>query len=196
MLTDIITKIRSDNDHLTDRRILHENYEWLEHFWRKKYNNGDNSIDNFIDEKASFFWQIENIKNFARQFASIECVGSNKKDDYTQTEPVAQATMYLRFHCDLFNGNVQHCDSIQCRHHKISVGLCTAENGRKWNNDDNNNKYAFKALMYIVRQIRNNLFHGHKMTLDQDQFNRDKVLVSLAAQTTLFLIDNLVSSGG
>jgi hypothetical protein len=196
MLTDIINKIRSDNDHLEDRRVLHENYEWLEHFWRNKYNRGDQSIDDFITEKANFYWGTDKVKQLAKNFASIECIGSNNKANYEQNQEIASATMYLRLHCTLFTAIIPDCNSIHCRHHKTITGYCSAASGRQWKNLDNDNHAAFKALMYILRQIRNNLFHGHKMTLDNDQFQRDKVLVSIAAQTTGFLIAKLVESGG
>ena len=55
LLTAIIDKICSDKEHQTDRRVLHETYEWLENFWRYKYQKGNNSIDDFIKEKAHFF---------------------------------------------------------------------------------------------------------------------------------------------
>jgi hypothetical protein len=194
MLKDIINKIRSDKEHLKDRRVLHENYEWLEHFWRKKYNRGDQSIDNFITDKADFYWGTDKIKELTKYFASIECVGSNVKNKFEQNQEIASATMYLRLHCTLFADATPDCNSIPCRHHKTVTGHCSALSGRQWKNVDNNNHAAFKALMYIIRQIRNNLFHGHKMTLDNDQFQRDKILVSIAAQTTGFLIDNLVDS--
>lgn len=196
MLTDIINKIRSDNDHLNDRRVLHENYEWLEHFWRKKYNREDQSIDDFITEKANFYWNTSEIKNFAKELASIECVGSNRKPNYTQNQEIAKATNYLRFYCILFEKNTPVCNSIPCRQHKTQIAVCSAATGRLWHTNDNSNFAAFKALIYIIRQIRNNLFHGHKMTLDNEQFQRDKILVSIAARTSNFLIDHLAASGG
>jgi hypothetical protein len=194
LLHEIINKIRADKAYLDERRILHENYEWLEHFWRYKYDRGDQSIDSFITQKAKYYWNKPQIKNFAREFASIECVGSNKKSNSTQNHEIAQATMYLRHNCSLFL-EAPKCFDIPCRHHKSDIGLCTINAGRAWNNVDDNNNAAFKALIYIVRQIRNNLFHGHKMTLDNEQFQRDKILVSLAAQITSFLIENLIASG-
>ena len=196
LLIGIIDKIRSDKEHQTDRRVLHETYEWLENFWRYKYLNGDNSIDDFINEKGKFFWQKTEIKNFAIQLASIECVGSNKKPDYTQSTTIANATMYLRFYCNLFDGDLPNCNSISCRHHKINTGRCTIAAGEQWKNIVNDEHCAFKALMYIIRQVRNNLFHGHKMTLEYDQFYRDKILISLSAQTTTYLLENLIGSGG
>ncbi len=196
LLTAIIHKIRSDKEHQTDRRLLHETYEWLENFWRNKYRKGNNSIDDFINEKAHFFWQKPEIKYLAIQFASIECVGSNEKPEYTQSSTIANATMYLRFYCNLFNGELHNCNSILCRHHKINTGRCTIVAGGQWSSIINDECFAFKALMYIIRQVRNNLFHGHKMTLEPEQFYRDKILISLSAQTTTYLLENLIGSEG
>ena len=50
---------------------------------------------------------------------------------------------------------------------------------------------AFKALMYIVRQIRNNLFHGNKLEIKEDQYQRNKKLVQTAASITKVILDNL-----
>jgi hypothetical protein len=36
-LSHFIRFIKSDEEHHNERKILHENYEWLEHFWRYKY---------------------------------------------------------------------------------------------------------------------------------------------------------------
>jgi hypothetical protein len=195
LLTDVINAIRRDDDHHSCRRVLHENYEWLEHFWRYKYNHGDLSIDDFIRDKGTFFWAMNEIKELAKEFASIECVGSNKEPEYAQSEEIARATMYLRYHCSLFDDKTPTCEGIMCRQHKIDKGTCSPENGLLWKGRYNPIS-AFKALVYIVRQIRNNLFHGHKLSLDPVQYERNKILVSLASRVTEILLANLVASGG
>jgi hypothetical protein len=131
----------------------------------------------------------------AKEFASIECVGSNKDSIYGQTNEIARATMYLRYYCNLFENEIPTCDSINCRQHKIDKGFCTKENGLLWE------KYydpvsAFKALIYIIRQVRNNLFHGHKLSLEPDQFERNKILVRLSSQVTDILLEYLIDSEG
>jgi hypothetical protein len=50
----------------------------------------------------------------------------------------------------------------------------------------------FRALMIIVRQIRNNMFHGKKMEIiDENQYQRNKTLVIFAVQITNLLLENL-----
>ena len=195
LLSETIQNIRLDEGHLKDRRLLHENYEWLEHFWRYKYNNGNASIDSFIREKGLFYWGLENIKGLAREFASIECVGSNENPDNAQTKEIAKATMYLRYYCNLFVEEIPSCTSIICREHKIGNHYCTQENGRFWKNSFNTIS-AFRALIFIVRQVRNNLFHGHKLSLEPEQYSRNKILVQLSAEVTDILLTNLIASGG
>ncbi|MBS1623500.1 MAG: hypothetical protein JST83_05740 [Bacteroidetes bacterium] len=190
LLQHLVAKIKSDKDYLNNRRVLHENYEWLEGFWRYRYNKGNSSIDNFITDTCHYYWATDEIKQLAREFASIECVGSNCEPDYTQNHEIAKATMYLRYYCNLFTDHIPVCNGL-CRHHKIATAKCSQAQGQLWCRLNNDNKAAFKALMYIIRQIRNNLFHGHKMTLEQNQFNRDKILVALAARTTSFLFESL-----
>jgi hypothetical protein len=193
-LSYLIRNIQADKEHHNDRRVLHENYEWLEHYWRYKYRNGDNSINDFIVEKGKFYWGLEIIRNFAREFASMECVGSNKNDRYAQTDEIARATMYLRYSCNLLNEETPTCNLIKCRPHKIGENICIKENALLWKRSFDST-FAFKALLYIVRQIRNNLFHGHKLSLEPEQFERNKILVRLSAQVTGILLDNLVESG-
>jgi len=189
----VIHFLQSDENHCIDRRTLHENYEWLEYFWRSKYKNGDSSVNDFIDDRGKFFWNLDLIKVLAHEFASIECVGSNKSSNYTQSEEIARATMYLRYCCNLFDDDIPSCDSIECRQYKKNKGLCTKQSALKWKNNYDE-IFAFKALIYIVRQIRNNLFHGHKMTIEPIQFERNKRLVSLAAQVTGILLEKLAVS--
>ncbi len=189
----VIDRIQSDKEHHRDRRNFHENYEWLEHFWRYKYKKGDNSIDDFITQKGQFYWNIKSIRVLAKEFASIECVGSNKDPDYAQTLMIAQATMYLRYICNLYDKDTPTCDTISCREHKIRKGHCTKSNALLWKKDFDP-VFAFRALMFIVRQVRNNLFHGHKISVEPDLFKRNKVLVELSAQVTEVLLTNLFES--
>jgi hypothetical protein len=194
-LTAIINHIKGDHEHLQQRRIFNENWEWLEHFWRYEYWQRNNSFDDFIAAKGHFYWNIEDIKGMAICFASIECVGSNYKPDYSQNQEIANATMYLRYSCNLFEGSQPNCDSIGCRGHKTGTELCNRQAARNWRGDFDS-VFAFKALMYILRQIRNNLFHGHKLSMEQPQYGRNVELVGLAANTTDILIERLIESEG
>ena len=56
---------------------------------------------------------------------------------------------------------------------------------------------GFHALMTIVRQVRNNLFHGNKMEYAPiEQYERNKFLVRIAYEVTQILLDNLVTAEG
>lgn len=188
-----INHIREDDNHLQQRRILSENYEWLEHFWRYKYRQDNNSINQFIIDKGRFYWDIEGIKELAKEFARIECVGSNKRPNYSQNREIAEATMYLRYSCDFFGENQPDCNTIGCRAHKTATGFCNRQAAHNWN-EDFDPVFAFKALIYIIRQIRNNLFHGHKLSLEPQQYSRNVELVRLASETTEVLVEHLVES--
>jgi hypothetical protein len=188
-----IMQIRSDEDHLQQRRILSENYEWLEHFWRYNYGHNDDSIYRFITDKGDFYWSLDIIKEYAKRFVEIECVGSNKRQDYSQNREIARATMYLRYSCNLFGENQPDCISIGCRGHKIGTGFCNRQAAHEWKGDFNP-IFAFKALIYIIRQVRNNLFHGHKLSLEQPQYSRNVELVRLASHATEILVEFLVES--
>ena len=49
-------------------------------------------------------------------------------------------------------------------------------------------------MMYIVRQIRNNLFHGRKLELRHRQYERNKCLVMTAEKITALLLEHLVEA--
>lgn len=193
LLSDVIRNIRADNEHLNDRRIFHENYEWLEGYWKDNFNGHNGSINDFISHRGVYFWNLLEVRNIAKGIASIECVGSNRHPDLLQNQEIANATMYLRYYCNLFEENIPSCEEIRCREHKRSHGLCLQRNGLLWHNTYNE-VFAFKAVMFIVRQVRNNLFHGQKLTIEPVQFARNRVLVKLCASLTNTLLLNLLDS--
>lgn len=193
LLTDVIRNIRADNEHLNDRRIFHENYEWLEGYWKDNFNRHNGSIIDFISHRGVYFWNLIEVRNIGKEMASIECVGSSRNPDLLQTQEIANATMYLRYYCHLFEDGIPSCEEIRCRQHKRNHGLCLQRNGLLWHNTYNE-IYAFKAVMFIVRQVRNNLFHGQKLTIEPVQFSRNRVLVKLCANLTNILLLNLLDS--
>ncbi|TWI80617.1 hypothetical protein IQ13_3296 [Lacibacter cauensis] len=187
---EILRRIKADPKYYADRTSFHHNYELLERFWRERYENKDNAFSLFIREFGADLWQIRGIQKLATQFASIECVGSSNYDDFTQTQDLAKATMYLRYFSLLFKKNSPKCSEIGCRHFKQGLGYCTKANGRKWTKKDHPYS-SFNALMVIIRQVRNNLFHGSKFSIESTQYLRDKKLITLSARTTQIIIDNL-----
>lgn len=187
---EILKRIKSDKKYYADRTSFHHNYELLERFWKEQYGNKDNSFTLFIKEFGAELWSIRGIQKLATQFASIECAGSSNNDDFIQTQDLAKATMYLRYFSSLFKKTYPKCDEIGCRYYKQELGYCTKANGRKLTKKDYPYS-SFNALMIIVRQIRNNLFHGSKFSFENQQYLRDKKLITLSAKTTQIIIDNL-----
>ena len=78
---------------------------------------------------------------------------------------------------------------IDCRRVKCEFyDLCIRNSTNRWINTD----YApFLALMFIIRQIRNNLFHDNKLQIENEQYDRNKKLVQVAALITNVILDNL-----
>jgi hypothetical protein len=59
-------------------------------------------------------------------------------------------------------------------------------------NEDGTPVQRFRAMIELVRQVRNNLFHGKKMELNEPQiYERNKGLVRLGAEITTVLLDHL-----
>lgn len=98
--------------------------------------------------------------------------------------------MYLRYKAGFttFEGEIPDCSTIGCRNDKSSKGWCNEAYADQWTSGDH---AAFKALMYIVRQIRNNLFHGNKLEIEEAQYKRNKELVQIAASITEVILNNL-----
>lgn len=58
--------------------------------------------------------------------------------------------------------------------------------------NEGSNVHQFRAMMILVRQIRNNLFHGKKMELNErDIYQRNKELVRLGSEITTVILDHL-----
>lgn len=172
------------------------NYSLLEALWTDIEEIGD--IDNFCKRFCYYYWPLQQIKEKSQLFASIECVGSSKINRYRneQTETIAQATSFLRYSVDLFNDyNLPECDTINCYHRKKVKNICNKSSAKNWarrsDHKDNIAYASFKALMYIIRQIRNNLFHGNKFDTEEQQLARNIVLVKNASKTVEFILDHL-----
>ena len=179
-------KIRRDYDYYSARRDFHEHYEWLEAYWWCKFG----SMDEFCKKYGSYFWSLAKIRNLAKNFAFSECVGNSNDAHYEQTQEIAKATMFLRYKAGLTAPEEENpnCAIIGCRNWKSRKGWCNEIYANQWTRGEH---AAFKALMYIVRQIRNNLFHGNKLELVEVQYMRNKELVQTAASVTKVVLNNL-----
>jgi len=191
-IMDFREKIRNDKSYHELRRDFHENYEWLEAYWRGIYGRQGRvgSLDDFCKKYGAYFWSFKKIRDLAKIFAFDECVGKSENPSYEQTQEIAKATMYLRYKVGFTNseGKIPDCSTIGCIQHKSRKGWCNVSFANLWTSD---NHAAFKALMYIVRQIRNNLFHGNKIELFDKPYERNKKLVQTAASITKVILDNL-----
>ncbi len=178
-------RLEKDPDYRELRRSFHEAYEWLEGYWLQQ----GWDLDRFCRSLGSYYWRLEGIRDAARRFAGLECVGNSRHVGEAQTEGIAAATMHLRYRAGLFDAGAEpSCDSLACRPHKRRTGLCRPAAANHW---ENGATASFKALMHIVRQVRNNMFHGNKMNLEPVQFERDRRLVGLAANVTHNLLEGL-----
>lgn len=162
-------RLQVDPDNLNIRRVFHEQYEWLESYLKEKYVS--NEIDKFCSEYHQFFWTIDAIRNVARKLSFHYPVGSSSFN-YEPTEPIKRATYFLRHKSNLVEGGTP----------EVAEEIELAD---KWN------KTSFHALMFIIKQIRDNLFHGGKMDLNDDQYERNKTLIGLAVEYTTCLLNNL-----
>jgi hypothetical protein len=123
MYTDYITPIRSkllkNEEYMEWTAQFGINYSLIEALWTDIEELG--TIDKFCNKFCNYYWNLSSIQVKAMQFASIECVGCSKINRYgnEQTEEIAQATTFLRYHAGLFNeNNIPDCNLIGCHHDK------------------------------------------------------------------------------
>jgi len=163
-------RLSNDQDNLNVRRSFHEQYEWLEAFWQHRYGKS-NHISRFAQEFESFYWVIPEIKALTAEFSAYTPVGSSSRN-FDPTNSVRQATFFLRHHCGLFEYDFPDEGG-------------EAELGSEWD------KSPFVAILTIVKQVRNNLFHGRKMDMQEDRYQRNKELVTMSSNITRLILDRL-----
>lgn len=164
-------KLNFDKENLELRRRLHENYEWLESYWQDNY-KGNNHIDKFCNDFSNFYWSLTEIKNIAHKLALYPPVGSSKRN-FEPSITIQRATFFLRHFSDLFENVFPDTDNEK-------------EIASHWS------KSPLNAVLTIVKQIRDNLFHGRKMELNEPQYTRNKELINMAVQFTDLVLENLV----
>ncbi len=166
-------KLADDQDNLNARRSLHEQYEWIEAYWQHRY-NGNNPLSKFSKEFESYYWGLSDFRELTREFSSFSPVGSSKRN-FDPTESVKQATLYLRHHAKLFEVKFPDIDNEK-------------EVRKMWK------KSSFEAILTIVKQVRDNLFHGRKMDLEENKYQRNKELVTMSSNITRLILDKLVEA--
>ena len=165
-------KLAKDKRNLDARREFHEQYEWLESYWQRRYRN--NHVARFSSEFNSFYWELPELKELARKFSSYPPVGNSKRD-FEPSESVKKATFFLKHHMGLFDIELPDIENEKAL-------------GRKWS------KNPLEAILVIVKQVRDNLFHGRKMELESDQYERNYELVSMSRDITRLFLDSLAEA--
>jgi len=162
-------KLKSDKENSTLRGQFHQQYEWLEAYWNERYKN--NLLDRFSDEFGDFYWSIEEIKGLAHIFAMYPPVGSSNLR-FEPSTTIKRATFHLRYFSNVLEESFPEVENDK-------------EIGEEWK------KSSFNALLTIIKQIRDNLFHGKKMELAEDQYQRNKELVGFGVEFTTLVLDRL-----
>ena len=169
-------RLAADPENRKIRISLHENYELLESYWQRKF-KGNNGEQIFCDRHQEFYWKFEEIRAIAKEFAQLAPVG-NSKSNFQPTENILKATYHLKYDAELFEeGQIIVSQEERC-------------NANLWNQG----RTSFKAVFEIVKQIRNNLFHGRKIELDNLQYHRNQSLIELANRFTNLLLVELVNA--
>jgi hypothetical protein len=163
-------RLESDPDNLQARRTFHEHYEWLESFWLDKYKN--NHIPKFAREYNSYYWTLPDLIKSTRILSAYPPIGSSKLLDFDPTPTIKKATFYLKYHNDIFLPEYPEFENEK-------------EIGSQWS------ATPLEAILAILEQIRNNLFHGKKMDLEPEKYTRNKELIANAVELTTILLDKL-----
>ncbi|MBK7443113.1 MAG: hypothetical protein IPI65_16845 [Bacteroidetes bacterium] len=113
----------------------------MEAYFSEKFDK--NPFEKFCDTYSAFYWEFDVLREIARQFSSLNAVGNSIKNNIP-SQNIIQATYFLKYKCNLYK-NIE-----------VDPVAAEIEETDKWN------KSPFEALLVIIRQIRNNLFHGKK----------------------------------
>ena len=166
-------RIAKDRENLLARRSFHEQYEWLEAFWQHRY-GGKNHVSRFAQEFESFFWAIPDFRALTGELSAYTPVGSSN-NNFDPTKSVRRATFFLRHHCGLYEYDFPDDGG-------------ESELGLEWK------KSPFEAILTIMKQVRDNLFHGRKMDLEDDKYRRNKELVTMSSNITKAILDKLTEA--
>jgi len=173
-IRDFIERLNVDLENKEFRRRFHENYEWLESYWKRKF-AGNNGNQQFCNNHGEFYWQIDDIKILGKALVKLRPVGASN-NNFEPNLNILRATYFLKYRSDLFeDGEVENNQNE----------IIHADN---WVSD------SFSALFSIIKQIRDNLFHGRKIDLGELQYERNKILVQIGANLTDKLLENLIEA--
>ena len=167
-------KLLKDTENRDIRRKFHENYEWLESYWNQKF-KGKNGEQLFCNNHDNYYWQFKEIKDIAKKFALKRPVG-DPNNLFNPNENIKRATYYLKYNSELFKE--REFDFVK----------------EEKNTADNWDRSSFTSVFEIVKQIRNNLFHGRKIGLEPEPYDRNKELIKIAFEFTDVLLNKLVGA--
>jgi hypothetical protein len=178
-IVDFRTILATDPEYREARRDFHEAYEWLEGYWRA--DKQVNSFDLFCDKLGPYYWDnVSKVKGLAANLACEGAVGNSRNKNYNPTKEVKKAASFLLYHAGIVPDETRGECEAKAREHYAGQGSAS-----QWTES------SFKAMMMVVRQIRNNLFHGRKTAPAGEQYERDKRLVALARDIAVALLDHL-----
>jgi hypothetical protein len=184
----VTDEFKANPEYREARRNFHERYEWLEGYWRQC--PGIGNLDKFCQRFGDYYWNLEKLRESAWELAGQGCVGKST-DEYRPSDEVIKATMFLLHRAEIKPGKdeVPGCDAMDCHKTRHGLELCNAQQrAGDWDHS------GFKAVMYIVRQIRNNFSHGRKLEVESRQYERNRQLISIAQQIMDSLIEHLVEA--
>jgi hypothetical protein len=172
-------RLENDPEYREARCGFYEAYGWLEGYWREQWRS--NGFESFCRNFGPLYWEDENLRDLAGELACEGPVGNSARG-YVPTNEVVAATFHLLNESKVVSEDDRHrCVEAarnRCRRRR-------EEEPSEWNSS------SFHAMMLMIRQIRNNLFHGRKMEIERIQYERNKRLVTLARDITELLLSNL-----
>lgn len=166
-----IEKLKADKYHRSSRRSLHERYEWLEAYSRRIFRSRD-PINEFASNFGGYYWQLQSIRFSSLKILELAPIGSSSMN-FAISPRISQATNYLKL------------SIIPQEQRVIDLTIEEKSSARNWDGDE------FKAVFELIRQIRNNLFHGQKIDIDDQGFARNKQLTIRANNFLGILLANL-----
>ena len=168
-------KLRQDPVNQNNRRLFHELFEWLESFWNRNY-AGNNGLSNFSNQFDDFYWNIPELKKLSGRLCMYPPIG-NSNNNFIPQENILRATYHLRHHSNLFDGI-----------NMPPVNDGDEDKGNLWQHS------KLETILTIVSQIRNNLFHGRKMEVEEEQYQRNKELIAISVKISNLILENLVEA--
>ena len=167
-------KIACDIEYNNCRDRFRDNYEGMEAIIGDRRNLIDKVSKKVNLEKL---WERDDIKSAFRKLSSLTPVG-NKDSGFVPEINILRATYFLRHHMGLFDnwgGFPKDLDDPN----EIEIGS-------NWKSQN-----PVLAILTIVKQIRDNLFHGGKIQIENEIYERNKILICIGAEILDILLKHI-----